>query len=284
MKFFTSLTSLALGVSLVSARSPQHVNKKLPEVQRRAPAPAAEHVYVPRKASASSRYLTAKTKKYVVNGTNLPDVDFDIGESYAGLMPISNKTNAAELYFWFFPSSNPKAEKEITIWLNGGPGCSSLEGFLQENGPVLWQYGMFESGTLYGRCAPVSWLLTYTQELTNPSQTHTAGRISPIWFGLSNQSAQVSVKARQRLPMKSRSLHNSWASSRTLSTHSPWKVSPSTSLERAMLATTSLISLMVSTPQSSYFLGLSFDSILLCHTENDLPWWNREISTSLLCV
>ena len=141
MKLSSLLSSLILGVSLVTARSPQHVNKKLPELRRRAPAPA-EHVYQPRKASPTSRYLTEKTKKYVVNGTNLPDVDFDIGESYAGLIPISNKTNAAELYFWFFPSSNPKAEKEITIWLNGGPGCSSLEGFLQENGPVLWQYGM----------------------------------------------------------------------------------------------------------------------------------------------
>ena len=81
----------------------------------------------------------------MVDGTKIPDVDFDVGESYAGLLPISSDPNEQrQLYFWYFPSSNPAAEDEITIWLNGGPGCSSLEGFLQENGPIQWQYGTFK--------------------------------------------------------------------------------------------------------------------------------------------
>lgn len=88
---------------------------------------------------------TEKTKAFRVNGSAIPDVDFDAGESYAGLLPISNDTNSnsSELFFWFYPSPNPEADDEILIWLNGGPGCSSLEGILQENGPFLWQYGTY---------------------------------------------------------------------------------------------------------------------------------------------
>lgn len=67
-----------------------------------------------------------------MNGTSLPDVDFDIGESYSGLLSINEDLTAPEkLFFWFFPSSSAAAEKEIVIWLNGGVS-TTLELFRQQ--------------------------------------------------------------------------------------------------------------------------------------------------------
>lgn len=84
-------------------------------------------------------------------------MNFDLGESYAGRLPITDPTananaSANELFFWFFPSANPLASNEIVIWLNGGPGCSSMDGLFQENGPFQWQ-----SGTYGPQPNPFSW-------------------------------------------------------------------------------------------------------------------------------
>ncbi|KIW11427.1 hypothetical protein PV08_10727 [Exophiala spinifera] len=144
-----SLVTLALGLaSFVTARrTGSHIGKQLPQPKRnlapRSAAPAPAHPQLEKRAP-EHQFLTNATKKFAVNGSAIPEVDFDVGESYAGLLPISDAKDSPELYWWFFPSTNPAAKNEILIWLNGGPGCSSLEGLLQENGPFLWQYGTFK--------------------------------------------------------------------------------------------------------------------------------------------
>ncbi|POS72054.1 carboxypeptidase cpdS [Diaporthe helianthi] len=90
---------------------------------------------------ASWQFLNDKSSRFAVDGAKLPNVSFDIGESYAGLLPISE--SGPGLFFWFFPSTNHEAGDEIVIWLTGGPGCSSMLGLFNENGPFTWKPGTY---------------------------------------------------------------------------------------------------------------------------------------------
>lgn len=58
----------------------------------------------------------------------------DSTNQYSGYLDYGENFND-HLFFWFFESRNKPSEDPVVLWLNGGPGCSSLTGLFFELGP-----------------------------------------------------------------------------------------------------------------------------------------------------
>ncbi|KAJ8935498.1 hypothetical protein NQ318_010636 [Aromia moschata] len=55
-------------------------------------------------------------------------------KSYAGYFTVREQYNA-NLFFWFFPSESDYENDPVVLWLQGGPGATSLFGLFEEHGP-----------------------------------------------------------------------------------------------------------------------------------------------------
>ena len=84
--------------------------------------------------------------------TNLPGLpntpSFDI---YSGYLDIPN-SNGKSLHYVFVESQNNPSTDPLILWLNGGPGCSSMDGLFYEHGPYIF---INNSTTLVSN--PYSW-------------------------------------------------------------------------------------------------------------------------------
>ncbi|KAE8556289.1 hypothetical protein TMatcc_003631 [Talaromyces marneffei ATCC 18224] len=70
-------------------------------------------------------------------------------KSFSGYVDVAEDQH---LFFWFFEARNQNPETApLTVWINGGPGSSSMIGLFQENGPC----GVDSNGKVYNN--PHSW-------------------------------------------------------------------------------------------------------------------------------
>ncbi|KAJ0041992.1 hypothetical protein Pint_17225 [Pistacia integerrima] len=69
--------------------------------------------------------------------TNLPGQPPGSFQHYSGYIQLQTQNEKA-MFYWFFEAQTEPALKPLVIWLNGGPGCSSVAfGAAQEIGPFL---------------------------------------------------------------------------------------------------------------------------------------------------
>lgn len=84
-------------------------------------------------------------------------------KSYSGYVDIDE---GQHMFFWFFEARNTNPEDApLTVWINGGPGSSSMIGLFQENGPC----GIDIDGNVFSN--PYSWSnVTNMIFIDNPTQ------------------------------------------------------------------------------------------------------------------
>ena len=75
---------------------------------------------------------------------------------YSGFLPVDD-AKTVFLHYWLVLSTGNPSTDPVAVWMNGGPGCSSLEGYLTELGPFVFTGERDSSGLPLLADNPYAW-------------------------------------------------------------------------------------------------------------------------------
>ncbi|GFQ00149.1 serine carboxypeptidase 1 [Phtheirospermum japonicum] len=75
---------------------------------------------------------------------------------YSGYVTL-DESHGKKLFYYFVESERNSAKDPIVLWLNGGPGCSSFDGFVYEHGPFNFEAGKPRGSLPTLHLNPYSW-------------------------------------------------------------------------------------------------------------------------------
>jgi len=76
-------------------------------------------------------------------------------DSCAGFLTV-DEARRSNMFFWFFPAASGAGDAPVVLWLQGGPGATSLYSVFNEHGP----FTVDEAGRLVPR--PHTWTATHS--------------------------------------------------------------------------------------------------------------------------
>ncbi|KAK0671725.1 putative carboxypeptidase S1 [Cercophora samala] len=82
-------------------------------------------------------HADTNSKLSVVSNSGICETTPNVNQ-LSGYLRVGEEVN---LFFWFFESRNSPATAPLALWLNGGPGCSSMLGLFVEHGPCHFPDG-----------------------------------------------------------------------------------------------------------------------------------------------
>ncbi|KAJ7202081.1 alpha/beta-hydrolase [Mycena pura] len=102
---------------------------------------------------------------FEVTASVLPNATDPLNRSFAGNVGVNRAGHPnATLFFWAFEKNNGSLTSNSTdpwiIWLNGGPGASSMIGLMTENGPlrVTGTYSIVQNNLSWHQLADTFWI------------------------------------------------------------------------------------------------------------------------------